>query len=106
MIVINGMKMPKGCCECPLMEVHENGEWCAVSEICDNLKETKRPKGCPLVHIGVEIEGNPTNGDMIKALYLNASFVEVEYVSIIRMRAGDFYVDFNKEWWNAPYKRG
>lgn len=39
----------------------------------------------------------PTNGDMIKALYPNASFVEVEYVLIIRMYVGDFYVDFNKE---------
>lgn len=52
----------------------------------------------------IVIPENATNGDMIKAMFSSASFVEVEYVPIIRMRVGDYYIDFTKDWWNAPYK--
>ena len=37
------------------------------------------------------IPDNPTNGDMIKAMFPNE---------------GDFETDFDADWWNAPYKGG
>ena len=51
------------------------------------------------------IPDNPTNGDMIKALFPNKQFV-----SICSTRIYDFTtdnkIDCDLDWWNALYKRG
>ena len=53
------------------------------------------------------IPENPTNGDMIKALFPS---IEVEQVGVVvRVTGLDSAVKsccFLLEWWNAPYKEG
>ncbi len=56
----------------------------------------------------VEIAGNLTNGDMIKAMFPNAE-TWVEYDSSGDVMRFDIAENstlecFNLEWWNAPYK--
>lgn len=47
----------------------------------------------------VEIAGNLTNGDVIKALFPN----ELLTSTTSTLWWGD-NMSFNKDWWNAPYK--
>lgn len=58
------------------------------------------PEDAPTV---LTIPDNPTNGDIIKALFPNKQFV-----SICSNRIYDFTtdnkIDCDLEWWNAPYK--
>lgn len=49
----------------------------------------------------VEIAGNVTNGDMIKALFPNISVAIHDNTVYTDL---DDEVWFNLEWWNAPYK--
>ena len=61
------------------------------------------------------IPDNPTNGDMIKALfpyiepkfYKNMSDMYTVYIKIDDKVYGDMYNihTFSTDWWNAPYKR-
>lgn len=58
----------------------------------------------------VEIAGNLTNGDVIKAIFPNASFhyhkaneLIDDYVSV-NIIGCDTQQDYSAEWWNAPYK--
>ncbi len=48
----------------------------------------------------VEITGNLTNGDMIKAMFPNELLTSITST----LWWGD-NMSFNKDWWNAPYKR-
>ena len=48
----------------------------------------------------VEITGNLTNGDMIKAMFPNELLTSITGT----LWWGD-NMSFNKDWWNAPYKR-
>ena len=48
----------------------------------------------------VEITGNLTNGDMIKAMFPNELLTSITGT----LWLGD-NMSFNKDWWNAPYKR-
>lgn len=45
---------------------------------------------------------NPTNGDMIKTMFPNASITEIGGGSTIVV-ANDY--KFNNTWWNSPYER-
>ena len=49
----------------------------------------------------IEITGNLTNGDMIKAMFPNELLTSITST----LWWGD-NMSFNKDWWNAPYKRG
>lgn len=58
----------------------------------------------------VEIAGNLTNGDVIKAVFPNASIhyhkadeLVDDYVSV-NIIGCDIQQDYSAEWWNAPYK--
>lgn len=53
----------------------------------------------------IEIPNNATNGDVIMALF------DIEIVDDFAFSYGikinnSNYVQFNKDWWNAPYKKG
>lgn len=48
------------------------------------------------------IPDNPTNGDMIMALFPNASITEHEGGATIAVA---HTYKFNSTWWNSPYKR-
>ena len=58
----------------------------------------------------VEIAGNPTNGDMIMAMFPNATFYEdthgygYVYSDVVRCEE-NYMMTYDKEWWNAPYKK-
>ena len=60
--------------------------------------------------IVLTIPDNPTNGDMIKALFPNKHFdVSVVFIDgfhevIIECLEEDTY--FGLDWWNSPYKEG
>lgn len=50
---------------------------------------------------GTVLPDNPTNGDMIKTVFPNASITEIGGGSTIVV-ANDY--KFNSTWWNAPYR--
>jgi hypothetical protein len=58
----------------------------------------------------VEIAGNVTNGDMVKAMFPNATFYEDThgygdvYSDVVRCKE-NYMMTYDKEWWDAPYKR-
>ena len=55
-----------------------------------------------------------TNGDVIKALYPNRTFFNEDSCSVTMKEYGKTeedveyltYIDFDGDWWNAPYKEG
>lgn len=57
----------------------------------------------------VEIAGNLTNGDVVKAMFPNATFYEdthgygYVYSDVVRCKE-NYMMTYDKEWWNAPYK--
>ena len=55
MIAIKGMKMPNSCSECNLTTRKTWNYVCSINLKDIDCAETKRPKGCPLVEIGVDI---------------------------------------------------
>jgi len=58
----------------------------------------------------VEIAGDLTNGDMVKAIFPNATFYEDAhgygdvYSDVVRCKE-NYMMTYDKEWWDAPYKR-
>lgn len=53
----------------------------------------------------IELPENPTNGDMVKAIF-NVEVVD-DFCKSVGIKLNDSnYVQFNKDWWNAPYKKG
>ena len=55
MIAIKEMKMPNSCSECNLTTRKTWNYVCSINLKDIDCAETKRPKGCPLVEIGVDI---------------------------------------------------
>lgn len=56
---------------------------------------------------GTPLPENPTNGDMIKTIFLNmidSCWERKKYLSDV---CGDYTaIEYTEKWWNAPYKRG
>ena len=56
---------------------------------------------------GTQLFDNPTNGDMIKAIFPNmidSCWERKKYLSDV---CGDYTaIEYTENWWNAPYKRG
>lgn len=51
------------------------------------------------------LKTNPTNGDMIKALF-EVEEREITNYGTVRLKIGKTYVEHYLDWWNAPYKKG
>ena len=54
----------------------------------------------------IEIPDNATNGDMIKALFDCKIVVENHFTYTVDVGKDYFWKNFEKDWWNAPYKKG
>ena len=57
----------------------------------------------------LSLPNNPTNGDMIKAMYSPYKVCEHKYAVHIYLTVEDFIkadyqMNFDIDWWNAPYK--
>lgn len=57
----------------------------------------------------LEIPDNPTNGDMIKAMFPNVTVRDSYYTYAVEVKLEyhsqhDTGLLFDKKWWNAPYK--
>lgn len=63
----------------------------------------------------IKVKDNPTNGDVIKAMFPQYNYEEINYklrtsedeweVSSKKVRMhSEQIVDFESAWWNAPYK--
>ena len=52
------------------------------------------------------IPKNPTNGDIIKAMFPDVEVKEKNNVYEIYFGVGTCIQFFNHQWWNASYKRG
>lgn len=57
----------------------------------------------------VEIAGNLTNGDVIKAMFpdaIKSNYVESDLVmqDYVTIYLGDYEMRVSYDWWNAPYK--
>ena len=55
MIAIKEMKMPNSCSECNLTTRKPSTYACSINLKDIDCAETKRPKDCPLVEVGVDI---------------------------------------------------
>ena len=51
----------------------------------------------------IELPEKPTNGDVIKVIF-NVEHVDDFYQSVGIKLIDSNYIQFNKDWWNAPYK--
>jgi len=51
----------------------------------------------------VVIPENPTNGDVIKALFPDYK-TEIEYERVIFFKNDESWITCHPEWWNSPYK--
>lgn len=55
---------------------------------------------------GVEIPDNATNGDVLKRL-LYGKAIMTEFIHDVNISVNNNVIgQFDREWWNAPYKRG
>lgn len=68
------------------------------------------PQRCKARAFCVEVLGNLTNGDVIKAMFPNCEQKENIHNGYFEMYFdGDFgnpsYMTVSKGWWNAPYKK-
>ena len=61
-----------------------------------------RPMLIPMQRV-IELSENATNGDMIMAMFPNASVTEISGGATIVV---SHTYKFNSTWWNAPYERG
>ena len=68
------------------------------------------PQRCKARAFCVEVLGNLTNGDMIKALFpnceqkehMNNGYFEMYFDNDLKNAS---YMRVSKDWWNAPYKK-
>lgn len=53
----------------------------------------------------MEIGEEPTNGEVIKAVFPTAEIIETTYngFHVVEVWFGGFLVRFRREWWNSPY---
>ena len=56
------------------------------------------------VQNGTPLPDNATNGDMIKTIFPETKIYDDVYVMHIGIGRTD--MNFSKDWWNAPYKKG
>ena len=63
-------------------------------------------------YLMIPLPDGATNGDVIKALFPNATYEHINKMSGVNftrvkgLNAFEFPQDFYDGWWNAPYKRG
>ncbi len=104
-MIILDMEMPKSCADCRI-NTDGNGRCGALNTSCMYYAghETK-PVYCP---IKAEIPENPTNGDVIKAMFPNAEYKDRHNVTIENRNSENGELQLtgmaDKEWWNAPWK--
>ena len=59
------------------------------------------------VENGTPLPENPTNGDMIKAMFPNMMDSCWKYKKYLSDICGDYTaIEYTEDWWNAPYKGG
>ena len=57
------------------------------------------------MQIVIDIPDNPTNGDMFLKTFSNSKIVSVSNIMITVFVSNMYFsIDFDKDWWNAPYK--
>ena len=49
----------------------------------------------------VLIKNNPTNGDVIKAIFPKGT--TAKFATFMRFIDGEYYFNCSEDWWNAPY---
>lgn len=72
----------------------------------DELDFISHKKSYPALMI--RVPENPTNGDIIKALYPDVIIHEYSIEIVVLLRNDDHYqkLKFDPSWWNKPYKKG
>lgn len=58
-----------------------------------------------LIDVGTLVPDNATNGDIIMAMFPNATVEYLEYSNYIHIADGIGF-KINRSWWNAPYQKG
>lgn len=82
---------------------------------CENRKCSECSHAQVMQLPSIKVPDNPTNGDMIKAMFPQYNYEEINYklrtsedewkVSSKKVRMhSEQIVDFESDWWNAPYK--
>ena len=104
-MVLLDMEMPKSCKDCRI-NTDGNGRCGALNSSCMYFAghETK-PVYCP---IKAEISKNATNGDVIKAMFLNTEFLINESLGekgTVFFESDENVILYSLDWWNAPYRR-
>lgn len=88
MIIIKDEDVPYSCGGCSFTrEVNVTGETVCNLGV-DDISWNKRPKKCPIINI----PDNPTNGEVIRALFDDRGYLALKD----RME--------HTMWWNAEYK--
>ena len=116
MLVIKDFDMPNNCMQCNF--TYEDS--CCRNHCIFTYNEvwdcrTERRKDCPLVceipedAVGIiGVQKGDTNGNVIKQMFPNSEAIfmlsNVAKTDVIKIENEAFLVD--REWWNAPYKRG
>ena len=73
-------------------------------DVCDGFEVTDIIEKMPIVQ-AIPIPEHATNGDMIKAMFpICCSNMGNPDNGIVVDFMGDLHT-FNKDWWNAPYKK-
>lgn len=102
-MILVDIEMPKACNECWLY--NEDMECCIVASGGTanrfGYNNSTKPDWCP---IKAEIPDNATNGDVIKTMFPDLIMPLSKSSNIVHTRFGDRVQDFDKKWWNAPYK--
>ena len=100
-MILVDMEMPKSCRFCHLQDVCVPFQREVVTEVVSIDTLNERHKDCP---IKAEIPDNATNGDVIKTMFPDLIMPLSKSSNIVHTRFGDKVQDFDKKWWNAPYK--
>ncbi len=54
----------------------------------------------------MELGEEPTNGEMLQALFPNMKTEDTSFKSLIGTDLDGGYVPLLREWWNSPYQKG
>ena len=68
----------------------------------DMINALKNGTPLPKGHGVLTIPENPTNGDMVKALFGVDVVDDFNYTLGVKLNNSN-YIQINKDWWNAPY---
>lgn len=55
------------------------------------------------VKLIIELPENPTNGDVLQAIFAGITAEESDYAPLISTNLDGSLVSFLAKWWNAPY---